>query len=80
MILYFALIESNLEFAALVWNPHTINNVEAIEQIQKRLLKYLILQNIRLYRMKSYCEVLKWNSGKQAHGSLPIVPVQYAKR
>lgn len=39
--LYFALVQSRLEYASLVWYPYYTYQVLAIEKVQKRFLKYL---------------------------------------
>jgi len=49
LTLYFALIRSNLEFAALIWNPHTATHTNSIEQIQKGILRFLYLKTFDYY-------------------------------
>ena len=54
VILYKSMVQSHLEYANSVWNPHHVGLIEAIEKVQKRATKI-----VSSCREMSYTERLK---------------------
>ena len=48
-LLYFALVRSQFDFANTVWGPQNGNDLNALEAIQKQLLKYLYYRDFMYY-------------------------------
>ena len=57
--LYNALVRPILEYASIVWSPKAITNIDLIEKVQKRFLRYLYLRTHNVYPcMVSYRAML----------------------
>ena len=41
-LLYIAWIRSRLEYASVVWSPHTKRNINNLEQVQRRATRFLV--------------------------------------
>ena len=55
-LLYFSYVRSRLEYAALVWKPYYNNKKTAIENVQRRFLKYLHMKVTGSYPDRGVCE------------------------
>ena len=41
-LLYIAWVRSRLEYASVVWSPHTKRNINNLEQVQRRATRFLV--------------------------------------
>ena len=41
-LLYIAWIRSRLEYASVVWSPHTKRNINNLEQVQRRATRFIL--------------------------------------
>lgn len=58
--LYFSLVRPILEYVPIVWYPHTEIQISAIENIQKKFLRYLFYRSTGCYTYSvSYCQLLE---------------------
>ena len=58
MILYYALVRSHMESGSLIWNPVLKKHSEALENIQRRFLKYVYSRIFQYYPNMGYKELL----------------------
>jgi len=78
LILYYALVRSNLQFGALIWNPNTLAISKALEQIQKRFLKYLYWKTFDYYpNAMKYEELLSGFEIKSLENERRIVSLMF---
>lgn len=54
LLLYFAFVRSRLEYASVIWSPFYRSHIAALEQIQRRLLKYLHYKQYGEYPAQGY--------------------------
>lgn len=58
--LYNALVRPHLEYASVIWSPQGGVNIDLIEKVQKRFLRYLYVRKNNAYPyMVSYMSMLK---------------------
>uniref|UniRef100_A0A1Y1K5G1 Reverse transcriptase domain-containing protein n=1 Tax=Photinus pyralis TaxID=7054 RepID=A0A1Y1K5G1_PHOPY len=48
-ILYFTLVRPRLEYASIVWLPHTLYQIKRIEKVQNRFLRFLYFKKNNTY-------------------------------
>ena len=41
-LLYIAWVQSRLEYASVVWSPHTKRNINNLEQVQRRATRFIL--------------------------------------
>lgn len=57
--LYNAIVRPHLEYASCIWSPTALSNIDLIEKVQKRFLRYLYLRKHNIYPfMVSYKTLL----------------------
>lgn len=54
-LLYYAFVRSKLEYASIVWSPFYAAHINALEQVQRRFLKYLSLKTDGVYPQIGCC-------------------------
>ena len=59
---YFSLVRPLLEYVSTVWDPHTTENVNKIEMIQRRAARYVTNQYERTASVTSMLQQLDWRS------------------
>ena len=54
-----------MEYAAFVWSPHTINNINKLEAIQRRAAHYVMANHSRYSSVDHILSILNWKTLKQ---------------
>ena len=67
-----------MDYAAFVWSPHTTNNINKLEAIQRRAARYVMSNYNKYSSMSNMLATLNWKSLKQRRDiqSLTILHVQ----
>ena len=60
--LYKSLVRPLLVYAAPVWSPHLVKDIQALEAVQRRASRPALKQRRGEMPYKDRCELLKWNT------------------
>ena len=62
--LYKSLVRPILEYAAPVWSPYLIEDIVALEKVQRRASRLALRQKRGEMSHKHRCSLLKWQTGE----------------
>ena len=57
-LLYIAWVHSRLEYASVVWSPHTKRNISNLEQVQRRATRFILGRDYSEYKRLSKLNLL----------------------
>jgi hypothetical protein len=90
---YVALVRPRTEYAATVWDPHTVTNIKSIEMIQRRAARWVLSRFHNTSSVTDMLTQLHWRSLQQrrldmrlcmwykmVHGLVVLDPLQYTQR
>ena len=49
ILLYNAFVRPHLEYASIIWSPQAESNIDLIEKVQKRFLRFLYVKKFNVY-------------------------------
>jgi hypothetical protein len=71
--LYKSLVRPLLEYAAPVWSPHLVKDIQALEAVQRRASRLALKQRRGEMPYEDRCELLKWNTLEKRREFLSLV-------
>ena len=69
---YIAMVRSNLDYCATVWNPHQKDQVMKIEMVQRRAARYTTNRYRNTSRVKSMLDELGWDTLEHRRKNLQL--------
>ena len=62
-----------IEYAAVVWSPHTQSSIDAVEMLQQKAARFVCNDFARLSSITSMLEHLGWDKLEQRRNQLTLV-------